>query len=71
MEIKITKYESTPEWNSMEIKGKWNSMEISSDSDGVVEFEFSTSADTGGSVFLDQDELKQLIEFLQTKVTKD
>jgi hypothetical protein len=67
MEIKINKFESTPEWNSMEIKGKWNSMEISSDSDGIIELEFSTSEDRG-SVFLDQDELKQLIEFLQTKV---
>ncbi len=67
MEIRINKFESTPEWNSMEIKGKWNSMEISSCSDGDVELEFSTSEDTG-NIILGQDELKQLIEFLQTKV---
>jgi hypothetical protein len=70
MEIKIIKFESNPVWNTMEIKGKWNSLEISSYSDGDVELEFSTSEDTG-HIILNQDELKQMIEFLQTKVTKD
>jgi hypothetical protein len=67
MDITITNYEFNPELNAMEIKGKWNSLGIISYSDGDVELEFSTSEDTG-HIILNQDELKQMIEFLQTKL---
>ncbi|MCE5224869.1 MAG: hypothetical protein LLG05_03325 [Porphyromonadaceae bacterium] len=62
--IKINTYESNPEWDNMEIEQNWN---ISSHANGDVEIECTTE---NGSeyLFLNQDELKQFIAFLQTKV---
>ena len=65
--IKINEYEFTPEWNSMEIKGKWSTWGISSYSDGDVEIECA-SGHGSEQLILKQDELKQFIAFLQTKV---
>jgi hypothetical protein len=66
-EIKINTFETNPDWNSLEIKQKWSTWNISSHSDGDVEIECTTE---NGSehLFLNQDELKQFISFLQTKV---
>jgi len=65
--IKINKYESNPEWDNLEINDKGEEWTISSHSDGDVEIE---CFDTDGHryLFLNQDELKQVIEFLQSKV---
>jgi hypothetical protein len=67
MSIEITTFESTPEWNSMTIKQKWSTWNISSYSDGDVEIECDT--DNGSEhLFLNQQELKKFIKFLQSKV---
>lgn len=67
--LEVIKYENKPEWNRLEIKGKWTEWTISSYSDGDVEIE-ATGDDTTKYLILNQDELKQVIEFLQSKVIK-
>lgn len=55
----------------MEIKGDAeDSLEIHSYPDGDTEFNWKDDGDMG-CLILNQDELKQLIEFLQSKVKKD
>lgn len=65
--IKSKIYESNPEWNSLEINQNWSNWHISSLPNGEVEIECYTE---NGSehLFLNQDELKQVIAFLQTKL---
>ena len=55
------------EWSSMSISGKWSTWNITGHSDGDVEIECETS---NGSehLILNQDELKRVIEFLQSKL---
>jgi hypothetical protein len=66
--IVINRYEDTPtKWDNMVIKMKWSEWNISSNSDGDVEIECSTEEDYN-HLFLNQDELKQFIEFLKEKV---
>jgi hypothetical protein len=65
--LKVTKYENTPEWNSLTVTQKWSTWTMDESFDGDVELCCSSSeGDT--SLFLNQDELKQVIEFLQSKV---
>ena len=67
--IKITKYEDNPEWNLLEINDKWTQWTISSYSDGNVEIEsWDKREGINKHLFLNQEELKQVIEFLQSKV---
>lgn len=66
--IKINKYESNPEWNSMEISQNWNNWHISSHNNGDVEIECYTDQNGSEILFLNQEQLKQVIEFLQTKL---
>ena len=65
--IKINTYESNPEWDNMEIKQRWSTWNVSSHHDGDVEIECNTQNESS-SLILNQDELKQFIAFLQTKV---
>lgn len=66
-QIKTTRFSSNPEWDSMIIEQKWSTWHIQGHSDGDIEIECFT--DQGSShLFLNQDELKQFIEFLQEKV---
>ena len=67
--LEVVKYENKPEWNRLEIKGKWIKWTISSYSDGDVEIE-AAGDDTTRYLILNQDELKQVIEFLQSKIIK-
>ena len=67
--FKITKYEDRPEWDRIDIKQKYSEWTIDSCLDGDVEIHCS-SDDNSYSLFVNQDELKQLIEFLQSKVIK-
>lgn len=55
------------EWNSMSISGKWNTWNIIGHSDGDVEIECE-SRDGSEYLILNQDELKRVIEFLQSKL---
>lgn len=55
------------EWNSMSIRCKWSTWNINSYSDGDVEIECETS-DGSEHLILNQDELKRVIEFLQSKL---
>lgn len=66
--IKTNTYESNPEWNSMEIFQKWSNWHISSHSDGDVEIECHTDQNGSEYLILNQDELRQMIAFLQTKL---
>ena len=61
-----TNYDNT-DWNSMSIQGKWSTWNIDSYPDGDVEIECDNS---NGSehLILNQDELKQVIKFLQSKI---
>jgi hypothetical protein len=65
--FKITKYENNPHWDRIDIKQKWSEWIIEGHLDGDVEFSCYTD-DGNNSLFVNQDELKQLIEFLQSKV---
>ena len=64
----ITKYENNPEWDRIDIKQKWSEWGIEGHLDGDVEFSCYTNDGGNNSLFVNQDELKQLIEFLQSKV---
>ncbi len=66
--IQINTFESNPNWNSLEIKQKWSTWNVSSFSDGDVEIECHTDQNGSEHLILNQDELKQFIAFLQTKV---
>jgi hypothetical protein len=65
--LEITRYEVKPEWDRIEVKNKWANWTIENFSDGNVEIECWTD-DVSNSLLLNQEELKQLIEFLQSKV---
>ena len=63
----VTKYQDHPEWDRIDIKQKHSEWSIDSCHDGDVEIH-CCSDDNAYSLFVNQDELKQLIEFLQSKV---
>lgn len=67
--FKVTKYEDHPDWDRIDIKQKWSDWTIDGCHDGDVEISCHTN-DNSYSLFVNQDELKQLIEFLQSKVIK-
>jgi len=63
----VIKYEDHPEWNRIDIKQKWEecwSVEYCKDGDISIE---CITVDGSNTLFLNQDEVKQLIEFLQEK----
>ena len=66
--FKVTKYEDNPDWDRIDIKQKWSEWTIEGHSDGDVEFSCYADDNSSESLFINQDELKQLIEFLQSKV---
>ena len=64
-----TKFENNPQWDSIRIEGRWSTWDVSSCSNGDVEIEFeSTAVSWSEHLFLNQDELKEFIQFLQTKL---
>jgi hypothetical protein len=67
LEIKINTHKTNPDWNIMEIKKKYSTWGVSSHPNGGVEIDV-ISEDGYERLVLNQDELKQLISFLQTKV---
>lgn len=66
--IRVNTYENNPEWNSMEIFQKCSNWHISSHNDGDVEIELWTIHNGSEVLILNQDELRQMIAFLQTKL---
>ena len=68
--IQIIKYKNNPEWNVLEINTKNTQWSISSHLDGDVDIECYNFNTYGSVLILNQDELKQVIEFLQSKVIK-
>lgn len=67
--IQITRYKSVPEWDHMTVNDKWTELNISSYPAGDIEFITTQREDNAcTSIFFNQTELKQLIEFLQSKV---
>jgi hypothetical protein len=65
--LEITRYEGKPEWDRIDIKQRFSEWCIEGHSDGDIEIHCSTDNDSN-SLFLNQEELKQFIEFLQSKV---
>jgi hypothetical protein len=68
-QIKITRYDFNPQWDTMLIERKWSKWEVMSYSDGDVEIECITD-DGSSTLILNQDDLKQLIQFLNEKVIR-
>lgn len=66
--FKVTKYKDKPEWDCLEVNNKYDQWTFMSHSNGDVEIECYDSSLESKHLFLDQDELKQVIEFLQSKV---
>lgn len=67
--IELTEYQVIYEWNTMEIESSSTRLGISSYPDGEVEIECTLGFNhESGSIILNQDELKKVIAFLQTKV---
>lgn len=65
-EIKVL-HEGHDQWETLQFKFKWETWEITQHSDGDVEI--SCDDDEGTKcLFLNQEELKQVITFLQSKV---
>jgi hypothetical protein len=65
--LEITRYEDNPEWDRIDVKTKWADWNIEGCSDGDVSI--TCNIGRGDEIlFLNQDELKQVIEFLQSKV---
>ena len=65
--IETTRFDSNPQWDSMTIRQKWSTWRIQGHSDGDIEIECDSS-EGSNHLFLNQDELKQFIQFLQEKV---
>jgi len=63
----VTKYENNPDWDRIDIKYRWSEWTIDGCLDGDVEIHCCHDNEAC-SLFLNQDELKQVIEFLQSKV---
>ena len=69
MEFKETIHEHAPQYNEIEFKGKWVTMTVSSaDLGGDVEINISESGYDDQYVFLNQENIKQLITHLQKQL---
>jgi hypothetical protein len=64
--FKFTKYEGKPEWDRIDIQQELSQWSIRGYSDGDVGIECAFLGTE--TLFLNQDELKQVIEFLQSKL---
>lgn len=65
--FEVTKYKDHPEWDRINIKQTSSEWCIDGCKDGDVEFSCHPHESGTCSLFLNQDELKQVIEFLQEK----
>ncbi len=69
MEFKETIFENCPEFNSIEFKGNFTNMEVSSlDKDGEVAIEITVDNDLPVTIFLNQENIQQLITHLQKQL---
>ena len=69
MEFKETIWENNPEWNTIEFKGKFTNIEVSSlDKDGEVAIEITVDNDLPVTIFLNQENIQQLITHLQKQL---
>ena len=66
--ISHSKYDNHPEWDFIEIKQKWSTWGVCGSIDDNVEIECTTSQNGSEHLFLNQLELKEFIEFLQSKL---
>jgi len=67
--FKFTKYEGKPEWDRIDIQQELSQWSIKGYSDGNVGIECAFLGME--TLFLNQDELKQVIEFLQSKLVRN
>ena len=68
--LEVIKYENRPEWDCLEVNTEGDEWTINSCSDGGVRIECFNTSDGSKFLFLNQEELKQTIEFLQSRVIK-
>jgi hypothetical protein len=68
--IKITTYPKNQNLDVLKIKTKWSEWTVDGCSDGTVEINHHSVDDSSASLFLTQEELKEFIEFLQSKIKK-
>ena len=70
--IEFTRYDYNPGWNSLKISTRHEEWEISTASNETQEIEISCSNNDNvySVLFLNQTELKQVIEFLQSKLVE-
>ena len=69
MKFRETIFENNPECNTIEFNGKWTNMEVSSvDKDGEVAIEITMDNDPSVNIFLNQENIKQLINHLQKQL---
>ena len=69
MEFKETIWENNSEWNTIEFKGKFTNIEVSSlDKDGEVSIEITVDNDLPVTIFLNQENIQQLITHLQKQL---
>jgi len=62
--FEVTKYKENPQWNRIDIKKKYSEWSIEYCNDEDISIECSTD-NSSNTLFLNKDELKQVIEFLQ------
>ena len=68
MGFKETNWETNPGWNTIEFMGRWTNMEVSSvDPDGEVEITVTNDGENF-RVFLNQENIQQLITHLQKQL---
>lgn len=68
--LEVIKYDNKPEWNRLEVNNCDDQWTINSCSDGDVSIECFNTSDGTKCLYLNQNELKQVIEFLQSKIIK-
>ena len=66
--LQVIKYEDKPKWDRLEVNDKYDQWTIDSHNDGDVEIECFNTSEGSRYLILNQDELKQVIEFLQSKL---
>jgi|688.fasta_scaffold72635_10 hypothetical protein len=68
MEKEIIKRGNESGYETLIIQGKWTSLELTSvDKDGDIEIELNNT-DENISLYLNQNEIKEVIEFLQKQI---
>jgi hypothetical protein len=66
--IIITRYENQPQWDRIDVKGKFAEWSFETYNDGDLGIECYTDVNGTECLLLNQEDIKRLIEFLQSKI---